>query len=128
MTPRTGRAQVYTDSHVDVPITWEESDPKYINNQQEVLPPADALHAILFSVITSKQACSAQHAEVAPQPPNPAAAQAPPATLLCSIITSTPACSSQLSNPHPRFMSTVALHAPAASGSAARQWHREPPG
>ena len=32
----TATLQVYTDSHVDVPITWEESDPKYINNQQEV--------------------------------------------------------------------------------------------
>jgi len=27
---------VYTDNNVDVPQTWEESDPKYINNQQEV--------------------------------------------------------------------------------------------
>mmetsp|Transcript_3294 Transcript_3294/g.6741 ORF Transcript_3294/g.6741 Transcript_3294/m.6741 type:complete len:207 (-) Transcript_3294:162-782(-) len=27
---------VYTDNTVDVPQTWEESDPKYINNQQEV--------------------------------------------------------------------------------------------
>ncbi|EKX50777.1 hypothetical protein GUITHDRAFT_151073 [Guillardia theta CCMP2712] len=27
---------VYTDSNVEVPQTWEESDPKYINNQQEV--------------------------------------------------------------------------------------------
>ena len=26
--------QVYTDSTVEVPQTWEESDPKYINNQQ----------------------------------------------------------------------------------------------
>jgi hypothetical protein len=25
---------VYTDNNVDVPQTWEESDPKYINNQQ----------------------------------------------------------------------------------------------
>ena len=31
-----GCLQVYTDSNVDVPQTWEESDPKYINNQQEV--------------------------------------------------------------------------------------------
>ena len=27
---------VYTDNNIDVPQTWEESDPKYINNQQEV--------------------------------------------------------------------------------------------
>mmetsp|Transcript_11177 Transcript_11177/g.27139 ORF Transcript_11177/g.27139 Transcript_11177/m.27139 type:complete len:207 (+) Transcript_11177:105-725(+) len=27
---------VYTDSNVEVPQAWEESDPKYINNQQEV--------------------------------------------------------------------------------------------
>eukprot|EP00960_Hanusia_phi_P072923 767903-Hanusia_phi.AAC.11 len=27
---------VYTDSNVEVPQTWEESDPKYINNQQVV--------------------------------------------------------------------------------------------
>jgi len=27
---------VYTDNTVEVPQTWEESDPKYINNQQEV--------------------------------------------------------------------------------------------
>ena len=27
---------VCTDNNIDVPQTWEESDPKYINNQQEV--------------------------------------------------------------------------------------------
>mmetsp|Transcript_36879 Transcript_36879/g.90750 ORF Transcript_36879/g.90750 Transcript_36879/m.90750 type:complete len:206 (+) Transcript_36879:78-695(+) len=27
---------VYTDNDVDVPQAWEESEPKYINNQQEV--------------------------------------------------------------------------------------------
>jgi hypothetical protein len=29
---------VYTDANVEVPQSWEESDPKYINNQQEVIP------------------------------------------------------------------------------------------